>query len=366
MIEITGRRWPAIVAAVAFTYAPYVLRNALDRGSNEAYSMFLYPLVLWSLVRVARQPAVGRILFATAIWATCIASHVLGPLMLAPFAGALAVVLAWRYRTVAPVAVLLVGGLLTAGIWLPMVPEQNWVHVERDFTQPEAIPAQNPIPLDRLLALPAVYDTMRDNNGVGDRVGLLQSVLLPVGAVAAICSWRRRRDLASMLIAASFTGLLLFWLFTGASDWFWRATAPVLGHLLYRTRLMGMQALAAAAAGGLIVAVVAPRWQPRLSVALSSLLLLVALPSLYVELQQHYATFDLPVDLPQVRAAEIRSGGTALTAFGEFTPRWRTAPFDQALLADLGADFDPEARPLANPLRPSGCSPARCARAPGT
>ena len=37
------------------------------------------------------------------------------------------------------------------------------------------------------------------------------------------------------------------------------------------------------------------------------------------------------------------------TAFGEFTPRWREAPFDTALLAKLGQDFSPEQDPLADP-----------------
>ncbi|MGC8781438.1 MAG: hypothetical protein ACP5UQ_11285, partial [Anaerolineae bacterium] len=81
----------------------------------------------------------------------------------------------------------------------------------------------------------------------------------------------------------------------------------------------------------------------------AGLLMALALPSLYVELQHRYAAFQLPVDLAQVRDVEIRTHGTALTAFGEFTPRWRTAAFDDALLAELGPDFDPQARPLANP-----------------
>ncbi|MCX7671519.1 MAG: hypothetical protein N2439_15790, partial [Anaerolineae bacterium] len=97
--ELTGRRWPALVAATAFVYAPYVIRNALERGSNETYSMFLYPLVLWGLLWVSRRPTAGRFSAATLIWAACIASHVLGPLMLAPFAGGLALFLAWRRRT---------------------------------------------------------------------------------------------------------------------------------------------------------------------------------------------------------------------------------------------------------------------------
>ena len=206
--DLTGRRWPALVAATAYLYAPYVLRNSLERGSNEAFSMALYPLVLWSLLWVARQPTAGRIITATLIWAACIASHVLGPLMLFPVALAFAGLLMWRYRTLAPVGVLLAGGLLTAFIWAPMIPEQAWVHVERDFTQAESIPADNPIRLDALLALPPVYDIARDNNRSGDRVGLAQTSALAIGLIVGIYAWRRDRRLAAALIAFSLLGLI--------------------------------------------------------------------------------------------------------------------------------------------------------------
>ncbi len=59
--------------------------------------------------------------------------------------------------------------------------------------------------------------------------------------------------------------------------------------------------------------------------------------------------FGNRVNLAEVRAAEITTGGRALTAFGEFEPRWDTLPFDDALLAELGPDFDPQQRPLAGP-----------------
>ncbi len=346
--EITGRRWPALVAAVAYLYAPYVLRNALERGSNEAYSMFLYPLVLWSLLWLAKQPGMGRFLVAALVWAACIGSHVLGPLMLAPFAGLLAVCLWWRHRTAAPLLALVAGGLLTAFIWLPMAQEQNWVHVQRDFTQVEAIPANNPIPLDQLLAPPVVYDVARDNNNVGDRVGLAHTVLLLLGIPATLVAWRRNRPIAYALIAATVAGLFLLWILTPFADWFWRLGGSLLARLLYRTRLMGVQALAAATVVGLVVAILSPRWQRTLGMALAGVFVLIALPSLYVELQHRYTEFQLPVDLRQVRASEIASGGSALTAFGEFTPLARTAPFDDKLLAELGDDFDAARKPLAS------------------
>ncbi len=346
--EIGRRRWPALLAAVAFTYAPYVLRNALERGSNEAYSVFLYPLVLWSLIALARRPAVGRFLLATAFWAACIGSHVLGPLILAPFAAGLAIFLALRYRTLGALGALLVGGLLMAFIWLPMGPEQAWVHVARDFSQPEAMPAHNPIRLAELLAPPVVYDMARDDNRSGDRVGFLQSLLLLGALPAAAWRWRTNRKLAAALLATALVGLFLFFLLTPSTDWLWRLGGSLAARLLYRTRLMGAQALAAALAGGLLTAALGPalrRWMaPLLTVAF----VVASLPALYVQQQHAYAAFEPPIDRSDVRAMEIRHGGTALTAFGEFEPKWRTAGFDDTLLARLGPDFDAERQPFVN------------------
>ena len=348
--EITRRRWPAFLAAVAYLYAPYVLRNALERGSNEAFSMFLYPWVLWSLIWLARRPGAGRFILAVVLWSLCIIGHVLAPLILAPFALLTAVLLLWRRRTFAPLLALLVGGLLTAAVWAPMTSEQAWVHVERNFGTAEGNPLVNSLPLDRLLALPAIYDVARDNNQTGVRVGLLQTVLLALGIPGTMIAWRRgRRQLALALGLATGVGLLLFWMFTSISDPAWHLLEPILMRLQYRTRLMGVQALAVAVVTGLLVALLRPRWQSVAALLLAFMLTAAALPSLYVNLQHHYQTFGNRVSQEEIRAAEIDYGGLAFTAFGEFTPRWHTAPFDDALLNKLGPDFDPQKKPLADP-----------------
>ena len=349
---VTGQKWPAVVAAVAYLYAPYVLRNSLERGSNEAYSMFLYPWVLWGLIWVARRPSAGRFVIATLLWAACIASHVLAPLMLLPFALLLAAYLVWRRRSWTPLGVLVAGGLLTAAVWAPMIPEQGFVQVERDFTHPEAIPAGNPISLDALLAPPAIYDAARDNNDSGDRAGAVSALILIAGMPGAAIAWaRRRRTLALALGASTLAGLLIFWMLTSASDPLWTlpGVGSVLARLLYRTRLMGLLSLAVACAAGLLVALLSARWQRVAGLLLAALLILVALPSLYLELQHRYGSFASNMSLAEVRATEIATGGRALTAFGEFTPRWRDAPFDDSLLQELGSDHDPQQKPLRNP-----------------
>lgn len=349
-LELTGRRWPAFVAAVAFLYAPYVLRNALERGSNEAYSMFLYPWVLWSLLWLARRPAAGRFLLATALWSMAILGHVLAPLLLAPFAALLAAGLAWRYRTAAPLLALLAGVLLTAVVWAPMATEQAWVHVERNFGTPEGNPLTGALPLDRLLAPPAVYDTLRDANQTGVRMGLLHAALLALGLPGAWLAWRQgRRELAVTLALAAGAGLFLTWMLTSASDPLWRALEPLLYRVQYRTRLMGLQALFMAVTAGLLICLLPARRQMAAALALGVVLAAVAIPALYVELQLRYVDFGSRVSLADVRAAEIATGGRALTAFGEFEPRWSTLAYDDALLAKLGPDFDPQQRPLADP-----------------
>ncbi len=347
---ITGKRWPAVVAATAYLYAPYVLRNALERGSNEAFGMFLYPWVLWSLLWLAQHPSAGRFILASLIWAACIGMHVLAPLMLAPVALLVAMIVGWRWRTPAPLLALLAGGLLMAAVWLPMGVDQVNVHIERNFSDASAIPLDNPIPLDRLLAPPAVYDVARDNNSVGDRIGLAQTLLLLLGVPGTIYAlWRRRYRLALALGLATLVGLGLLWMFTAASNPLWQLLEPLLRRVQYRTRLMGVQALAAAVVAGVLVALVDKRWQKAVSLALAGLLLLIAIPSLYVGLQHRFGSFGDRITWQEVRAIEWQAPGTALTAFGEFLPRWREAPFDQTLQAELGHDFDPQEQPLASP-----------------
>ncbi len=349
-LELTGRRWPAFLAAVAFLYAPYVLRNALERGSNEAYSMFLYPWVLWSLLWLAKRPGAGRFGLAVLLWSMAIASHVLAPLILAPFAFLLAAGLAWRWRTAAPLLALLTGVLLTALIWAPMIPEQAYVHVERNFGTPEGNPVTGFLPLDRLLAPPAIYDTARDANQTGVRMGLLHAALLALGLPGALIAWRQgRRQLAVSLAVAAGCGLFLTWMLTSASDPLWRLLEPLLYRVQYRTRLMGLQALFIAITAGLLISLLPARRQMLAALALGITLVAAAVPSLYVDLQLRYVEFGNRVSLAEVRAAEIATGGRALTAFGEFEPRWHTLAFDDALLAELGPDFDPQQRPLADP-----------------
>jgi hypothetical protein len=136
--------------------------------------------------------------------------------------------------------------------------------------------------------------------------------------------------------------------FIDPSDAVWRLFAPVLSRVQYRMRLMGLQALAAAVAGGLALAIVSPSRQRAIAAVLAILLIGSALPSLYINLWHEYVPLTDTVTWEQVRDTEIRMGGKSLTAYAEFTPRWSDMAFDDRLLADITPRFDSQLRPLAH------------------
>ena len=87
-----------------------VLRNTFERGSNEAFQHVALPRWCYGRSSGWLSTDRSRFIIATLIWEACIGMHVLGPLMLAPVAIAVALLAAWRYRTTAPPLALLVGG----------------------------------------------------------------------------------------------------------------------------------------------------------------------------------------------------------------------------------------------------------------
>ena len=72
---------------------------------------------------------------------------------------------------------------------------------------------QNPLLLADLVTLPRVYDVLRENNGQGQTLGLLQPVLLLLGLPLAAILWRRQRRHGAILLAGlTVMGLAIVWL----------------------------------------------------------------------------------------------------------------------------------------------------------
>jgi uncharacterized membrane protein len=144
-------RAQALLAAAAYTFAPFHLVNLYVRGDSlsELWALSFYPLVLWSAQRCLAAPRLSRAFTLAACVALLVLSHNISALNFMPFVG-LYLVLgggaallrrpgvarqppAWRPLLIG-VAALAWGLALSAFFWLPALREISAVQLA-DVTQ---------------------------------------------------------------------------------------------------------------------------------------------------------------------------------------------------------------------------------------
>lgn len=338
-----GRTTNALVAASVFVYTLPLLRDLFERGSPQGLALALSPWAVWGVVRAVQRPGGWRVGLAAALWALVILAHNLSALLLLPLLLLAGLWIVWERgwrRWWLPPAAIGAGILLASFSVLPFLAERQFVQLD-NLTQVNYVNvAENPLRLRDLLDFPPVYDAGLDNNAIGDHLGPLPALILLLGCFGAVRDWRRGDRRRAWLIAGAVAvGLGVLWLQTASANWLWRAI-PALAPIQFRTRLLGLAALAAAAVSGLLS--FSGRWPTRAVVLLGPLAVLFAWPVLYPELQFQYATFSPDLGVREAQEASLARNVPGLTAFNEFLPRWRYEPITPADLERV------EAGPLAN------------------
>ncbi|HOS79264.1 MAG TPA: hypothetical protein PLJ24_03275, partial [Anaerolineae bacterium] len=86
--RVYGNRWATLLAVAAYTFAPFHLVNVYVRGDSlsEFWAFVWYPLILWTLDRVAEHPTLRRVTLAALSYAALILTHNVSALIFAPFA----------------------------------------------------------------------------------------------------------------------------------------------------------------------------------------------------------------------------------------------------------------------------------------
>ena len=128
-----GSGWPALVAATAYMYAPYLLINVYVRGAiAELGAQAALPWVLWSVRRLllSERPAKGYVVPTTLSLAALAVLHNLSLVMVAPLLVAYSGLLWWRHgRRPDRLGWLAAGALgavgLSAFYWWPLLGERG-------------------------------------------------------------------------------------------------------------------------------------------------------------------------------------------------------------------------------------------------
>jgi hypothetical protein len=337
---------PAIVAAVAYMYAPYQLYDSFFRGIlPEVLALALFPLVMWSFRRLATLEDRRYIVIGALGLAALPLTHTTSTLIIFPLlvAYVIALLLFKRERRLARgtflanseaqvgiwglgfgicgVASALVLGLaLSAFFTLPAILERQWVQIERGLIPPNLDYHHHFLSLAEILSPPQPTDTGRMNPAIPRSLGLVQTI----PAIAAMSGLRKKGE--SQRLHILFCALVLMAsvaMMLPQSVALWDRL-PLLAYLQFPFRWLGPASFAVAVLAGASVSALSHSGSltsPRflVSAVLLTLLVLAALPMLYPGYQH-----SLPANpsLAEMMDMERRMGAVGTTATGEYLPIW--------------------------------------------
>jgi len=245
----------ALVAAVAYMYAPYQLYNALYRGNlGESMALPLLPLILWAFRRLLIRGRIGYLVLSVLTYAALILTHNVIGLLFTPilflYVGGL-----WVLKGRVPRLGLLVGAALllalglSAFFWLPAFFEKQGVKIHLAYTPAGMNYHYNFLSLGELLSPPTPVHTALMNPAPPRSLGLVQLGL----ASLAMIGWWRFKSTEKRFNVLFFALVLIILIFMALpqSVAVWDRV-PLLEYVQFPFRFLGIASLAAALlAGGL-------------------------------------------------------------------------------------------------------------------
>ncbi len=337
----------AIVAAVAYMYAPYQLYNSFFRGIlPEILALALFPLVMWSFRRLVTLEDRRYIVIGALGLAALPLTHTTSTLVLLPLLAAYVIALllfkrervltggtlrpahggaqvgiwGWGFGICGVASALVLRLALSAFFTLPAIQERQWIQIERGLIPPNLDYHHHFLSLAEILSPPQPTDTGRMNPAVPRSLGLVQTI----PAIAAIAGLRKKGEsqrIHILFFALALMASVAMMLPQSVTLW---DRLPPLAYLQFPFRWLGPASFAVAVLAGASVdalshsdSLTSPRF--LVSSVLLTLLVLAALPMLYPGYQH-----SLPANpsLAEMMDMERRLGGVGTTATGEYLPIW--------------------------------------------
>jgi hypothetical protein len=251
----------ALLASLAYTYAPYHLADVYRRGAlAESLAFVWFPLILWLGERlVASRRYQDAVVLGLAI-AGLILTHNLSALMLMPFLAAYLLFVDWgsrgtehggvprngrNRRTLALLSVgLLLAVIVSAFYVLPVVAESRFAHLSYDYDSTGYV--KHLAPADGFISPFLLYQYFPDQGTAAEHPLGLAQALLAVGSLLVVWSRIRSRKpwhgLAFWWVAMAVgVGMTLQW-----SLPLWQLFQPLLSMVQYPWRFMSLVDLSAA------------------------------------------------------------------------------------------------------------------------
>jgi len=346
--RIHRTRVGVVLSVAAYIFAPFHLVNLYVRGDSlsEFYAFVWYPLILWSLDRLADQRTDGdwafrRIVTASLAYGGLILTHNVSLLIFSPFALLYALLrlrpqhLTWRtgIRTLLTAASpFVLGMVLTAWFWVPALVEVTYGQLGDAFTEGYFHYSRHFRGLNLIQPhLAFDYSVSGQVEGAGAfATGLVQAGLALLGSVLIVLRTIKSRATdprsAPPPIAAGYLLLGLFvstLMITPLSEPLW-AHLPLLATTQFPWRFLSIQALFTAILTGAIVPLLAgepthPR-QRSIRRILGIVLCVMIAASGMLHLRPDRLRIDEDIDWDTLLLYETFTGNIGTTIRYEYLP----------------------------------------------
>jgi hypothetical protein len=371
-----------IVAAAAYVYAPYRLREVFVQGNyGQLCGLAFYPLTLWAFLRLAASRQTRYLLAAAISMALLLLSHNISAMLFFPLLG-IYLLLLWRIygergRTHTPIwrrlpvlflAAIAIGMGLSAFFWLPAFAERDFIRLA-GITQGFFDFRHNFITLSELLALPSPLDRSSINPYFPLALGAAQVLLAAVGIVALPLSFSKRRSpqgqapsaaapVLGILFAAAF--LTYGFLTLPQSTFVWQHL-PFLELAEFPWRMLGPALLSAAVLAGAAAYFVQHHLHLRPILVTGLGIILAISANLAYLFPDQFIPWGTPGPVDAM-AYEVESGAIGTTSTGEFLPTWVDSfPSPQvfalpSIQAEIAGEPQPEIPYIEPNSLPAGAS----------
>jgi len=336
-----------LVAAAAYLYAPYRLRELYIQGNYAQFlALSLYPLVLWCYFEVIRTGKIRYMIGGGVAYAALFLSHNISVMIFSPLL--LAYVLFWvgtnrKWIAVRDVAISGCLGLgLSAFFWLPAFYEQRWLQIAQ-ITKGHFDFRLHFVTLRELFAPYVALDYSAVNVHLPLSLGLAPLILGIVALVGVLWMRNGAGRQRELLVFSALVLVVGVFMMLPLSTPLWEHL-PLLKLTEFPWRLLGVAAVPLALlAGGsvhcfdrLVPQRIAPA-VPAVGVAC------ILIPSFFY-LFPHQPFADLShATVGDITAYELRTRAFGTTSAGEFLPMWTTQhPTDSPMVADYAAGRPPE------------------------
>lgn len=313
---------PALVAAAAYVYAPYLLINIYVRGAiAELGAQMLLPWILWSFRRIWRSPDPQAYVWGGALSLGLLAwTHTISLLTVPPLLVAYLLMLGagradWRPRARYSAFAILWAMLVSSFYWIPLILEKDYVS-EIGFT------------ISRTLMLPVSFYKWNTLVSTSLRYPYPEDPPFPLGlvqvagaVVGVLLALRQPREWKFWMGVLAVCGVMM----TGLAQPLW-LNNDILPIIQFPWRLLALMQIPVALLFGLIVASIrAPVVRAGASAAVICLLVWAYLPHLpwATFLSPTGSTLNMPMNAYlEAEYKQIVEEAVTASSVQEFRPRW--------------------------------------------